>query len=166
MDHEFVCTETAEWKRNENRATFMDTMYVMVYDTKNSMPPGHGHYVQEDGFGRTIMFVRSDDFMNWYVRRIVCLVTVMRRYDIDPGNLGCLTPNHPLTKRLGLLHVRTAIFDDIGKTRTDPLDSVQWHCLRQTDKRNHINGPRELKGYYALVKQAPNARIFNGSEVG
>jgi len=41
---------------------------------------------------------------------------------------------------------------------------VQWSCLRTTDRRDHIKGPRELKGYYALVKQEKDAPIFQGSE--
>ncbi len=46
-------------------ATYMDTMYVMVYDTKAELGSSHPEFVQEDGFGRTILFMRSDDFMNW-----------------------------------------------------------------------------------------------------
>ncbi len=42
---------------------------------------------------------------------------------------------------------------------------MQWRCLRQTDRRNHISGPRELKGYYALVKQQPDAPKVTGSQV-
>ncbi len=40
-----------------------------------------------------------------------------------------------------------------------------WRCLRQTDKRNHISGPRELKGYYALVKQQQETPKVTGSQV-
>ena len=45
----------------------MDPMYVIVYDSQAKMSKPHQAYQHADGYGRTIMFVRSDDFMNWYL---------------------------------------------------------------------------------------------------
>jgi hypothetical protein len=43
-----------------------DTMYVMIYDGAAVMQGTNlDDYKQVDGFGRTIHFVRLEDFMNW-----------------------------------------------------------------------------------------------------
>jgi len=42
-------------------------MYVLVYNASTEMSPEDypKRFIQADGYGRTLMFVRSDDFMNW-----------------------------------------------------------------------------------------------------
>ena len=38
----------------------------MVYDTRAVVAKEYGdEYAQADGFTRAVLFVRSDDFMNW-----------------------------------------------------------------------------------------------------
>jgi len=41
----------------------MSSIYVMIYDSKAEL--AKKQYRQEDGYCRTMYFVRSDDFMNW-----------------------------------------------------------------------------------------------------
>ena len=63
---ELVCTEAADWRRRDNRGTYVDNIYVMVYDTRAVVAKEYGdEYAQADGFTRAVLFVRSDDFMNW-----------------------------------------------------------------------------------------------------
>jgi hypothetical protein len=46
----------------------VDNIYVMVYDTRAVVGKEYGDdFVHADGFARAVMFVRSDDFMNWRV---------------------------------------------------------------------------------------------------
>lgn len=59
-------SETARWHKQEAAATYTDTMYVILYNTKaEPLDEYVEDFKQEDGFARTIMFVRSDDFVNW-----------------------------------------------------------------------------------------------------
>jgi hypothetical protein len=63
-----VCTETADWIGKSSGAMAMDPMYVMVYDSKSvvkTVATQGDEFLQEDGYSRTIMFVRFEDFMNW-----------------------------------------------------------------------------------------------------
>ena len=47
--------------------SLMSSMYVLVYNSKTTLSPDEYSktFIQADGYGRTMMFVRSDDFMNW-----------------------------------------------------------------------------------------------------
>jgi hypothetical protein len=51
-------------------------MYVMVYNGKDAMDglaAEKALYAQEDGYCRTIQFVRYDMFMNWCLLLVTCV---------------------------------------------------------------------------------------------
>ena len=57
--------EHAAWDKKHS-VTFTDPIYVMIYECEEKLEqPKFDEYIQPDGFGRSIMFVRSDYFMNW-----------------------------------------------------------------------------------------------------
>jgi len=63
-----VCVaEVANWVKDTPGKSLMSSMYVLVYNSKTTLSPDEYSktFIQADGYGRTMMFVRSDDFMNW-----------------------------------------------------------------------------------------------------
>ena len=65
IDRVFAYTEVADWKKRTPGASSMSAMYVMVYNSAATLQPPVPGCTFEDGLGRTMMFVRTDDFMNW-----------------------------------------------------------------------------------------------------
>ena len=55
----------AQWdrRRADTQESVMSSIYVLIYDSKAVLRKKE--FCQEDGFSRTMYFVRSDDFMNW-----------------------------------------------------------------------------------------------------
>ena len=105
--------EHAAWDRKHASVTYTDPIYVMVYECEAVLEPKFQDFLQEDGFGRTIMFLRSDYFMNW-CESIHVNVNAMCRYDVDPMGLGVLTPKHPVVVKHSLMQVRNRILADLG----------------------------------------------------
>ena len=61
-------TEVAEWRTEDTRSTSRDSMYVIVYNSRDPMDGMDAEkkkHAQQDGYCRTIQFVRYDMFMNW-----------------------------------------------------------------------------------------------------
>tara|TARA_R110001592_G_scaffold25888_7_gene97811 strand:+ start:533 stop:1018 length:486 start_codon:yes stop_codon:yes gene_type:complete len=58
--------EAAEWGSPKTQESAMASMYVMVYNTATELnTETYKDYIQQDGFAKTMMFVRTDDFFNW-----------------------------------------------------------------------------------------------------
>ena len=66
----FNCVaEAASWRTlRDTKGSGMSTMYVLVYDTRGQLDAEQfKECIHVDGFARTMMFVRSDDFENWCI---------------------------------------------------------------------------------------------------
>jgi len=57
--------EIAAWGPKRQAPMCNDDMYVMVYKVQGDVDPSMHDFVQLDGTGRTIHFVKLLDFLNW-----------------------------------------------------------------------------------------------------
>jgi hypothetical protein len=111
----------ADWGSKMPSPMCNDPFYVLVYDVEHVMDSTtaarHPECLQEDGFARTMHFVKIDEFINWYdtdcVRAAECIHC---RYDIDPLGYGVLTPNHIICQVHRLLEVKINFFEDLART--------------------------------------------------
>jgi len=84
------------------------------------------------------------------------------RYDIDPKDLGALTPLHPLSKKHPLIEMRTELLEELGRSVRLALTLCNPHCrpaadrqnkfvrIANSDKQDHISGPKVLRDVYAV----------------
>ena len=74
-------TELAEWRSKDTRSTSNDPMYVMIYNSRDRMDGMAAelkNHAQQDGYCRTIQFVRYEMFMNWCTLFLTCVHTDMQ----------------------------------------------------------------------------------------
>jgi len=87
----------------------------MVYDTAADIATIVDEFDHGDGRGKSITFVRLEDFLNWYNVLVCVEFIVFCRYDIDPTLLGALPPTHQLCQEHRLMEIRAHILMDLGR---------------------------------------------------